>query len=102
VTTFDFCLQDESNSTRVLLLNSVTGDYIFCCGTFTLSGRGSIIKQGTGITLQHNAADRRVLARLSTTTRIGTASLQSPPGVVKCTIADRDIRNNSCVCGGPQ
>ncbi len=30
----------------------------------------------------------------------GTASLQSPPGTLKCVITDRETRNDTCVCGG--
>jgi hypothetical protein len=99
VMTFDVCLQDDSNATRVLLFSSVTGDYIFCCGQFTLSGKGSVTKQGGNITLQHNTSDRRVLGKFSTSSKSGSASLQSPPGTIKCTITDRDTRTNSCACG---
>ena len=99
VATFDICLQDDSISTRTVLFNSMTGDYVFCCGQFTLAGKGTVTRQGGNITLQHNAVDRRVLAKVSLSARSGIASLQSPPGSTKCTIADRDTRNNSCVCG---
>jgi hypothetical protein len=99
VTTFDLCLQDDSDVTRVLMFSSVSGDYIFCCGQFTVSGKGTIVKQGGNITLQHNTSDRRVLGKFSTSSKSGSASVQSPPGVIKCTITDRDTRNNSCSCG---
>ena len=32
VNTFDACLQDDSMGDTVLLWNSATGDYKFCCG----------------------------------------------------------------------
>jgi Concanavalin A-like lectin/glucanases superfamily/HYR domain len=98
VTSFDVCLQDDSSANRVLLFSSTTGDYMFCCGQFTLSGRGTVIKQGGNITLQHSSVDRRVLGKFSTTSKSGSGSLQSPPGVTRCTIADRDTRNNTCSC----
>lgn len=101
VQAFDVCLQDDSSASRVLRFNSFTGDYIFCCGQFTLTGKGTVVKQGGYITLQHNTGDRRVLGKVSVSAKNGTASLQSPLGVTKCTILDRDIRNNACVCIAP-
>lgn len=100
VTVFDVCLQDETSPNRVLLFNSFTGQYIFCCGTLTLTGTGTVTKSGSDITLQHNAADRRVLGKVSTSAKKGSASLQKPPGKIFCTITDQNIRNNTCVCGG--
>ena len=100
VSVFDLCLQDDSNSGTVLLINSVTGDYIFCCSGMTFSGKGTISKTGSTYKLTHNAIDRRVLATDDEAQHKGTASLQSPPGVTKCTITDRNTLNNSCTCGG--
>lgn len=98
VTVFDVCLQDDSNPSTVLLINSTTGDYRFCCGGTTFTGRGTVIVRGCTITLQHNPSDRRVIASIDNSVFRGTASLQSPPGTIKCTITDRDTRNNSCAC----
>ena len=44
VNAFDLCLQDDSNPNTVLLINSVTGDYIFCCSGMTFTGKGTISK----------------------------------------------------------
>jgi len=98
VAVFDVCLQDDSNSGTVLLFNSQTGAYRFCCGGTTFTGTGTVTQQGCVMTLQHNLATRRVLGQIDKTQFKGTASLQSPPGVKKCTITDRDTRNNSCAC----
>jgi hypothetical protein len=92
-------MQDDSNPATVLLFNSLTGDYRFCCGGSTLTGRGIVTIKGCIINLQHNAPDRRVLATVDKSVFRGTASLQSPPGSIKCTITDRDVRNNNCACG---
>jgi len=99
VTVFDVCMQDDSNPATVLLFNSLTGDYRFCCGGSTFTGRGIVTIRGCIINLQHNPFDRRVLATVDKSVFRGTASLQSPPGSIKCTITDRDVRNNSCACG---
>ncbi|HXG93318.1 MAG TPA: HYR domain-containing protein [Blastocatellia bacterium] len=95
VSVFDVFLKDDGDSGKTLMFNSVTGDYVFQCGSMTLTGRGSVVIKGGEITLTHNAADRRVLGRVLAATRIGTASLQSPPGTSACTILDRDITNNT-------
>jgi hypothetical protein len=98
VSVFDGCLQDESIPTMVLLFNTQTGDYRFCCSGSVFTGKGTVVKQGSVWTLTHNAADRRVNATLDGSTNRGNASLQSPAGTTRCTITDRDIRNNACTC----
>jgi hypothetical protein len=98
VTVFDVCLQDDSNPNNVLLINTLTGEYRFCCGGSVFAGTGSVIVKGCTITLQHNPSDRRVLAKLDKSVSRGSASLQFPPGSIKCTISDRDTRNNTCGC----
>jgi len=98
VTVFDVCMQDDSNPNTDLLFNSQTGEYRFCCGGTTYTGTGTVIVKGCIITLSHNDISRRVIASVDKTQFRGTASLQSPPGSLICTITDRDIRNNSCNC----
>jgi hypothetical protein len=98
VTTFDICLQDDSSAGAVILFNSTTGDYLFCCDGMQWTGRGAVQRQGNIYTLTHNTTGRRVLARYDGGQSKGTASLQSPPGVMRCSINDRDTRNNSCSC----
>jgi hypothetical protein len=98
VTTFDVCVQDDSQLATVLLFNSFTGDYLFCCGGTTFTGRGTVQKQGGTYTLTHNTAERRVMGKLEGPLNRGSASLQWPVGTMRCTISDRDTRNNSCSC----
>ena len=96
VTVFDVCLQDDSNPQVSLVFNSHTGDYRFCGVGVTSTGRGVVTRRGDIVTLEHNAADRRLIGRKSG--GLGTASLQSPPGSLAGSITDRDIRNNTCNC----
>jgi hypothetical protein len=98
VSVFDGCLQDDGNPTTVLLFNTLTGDYRFCCSGSVFVGKGTVVKQGNIWTLTHNTTDRRVLARLDVNSSSGTASLQTPPGTTRCTITDRKLTNNSCQC----
>jgi uncharacterized repeat protein (TIGR01451 family) len=95
---FDVCLQDDSNSGVVFLGNSVTGDYRFCCNGSVFTGKAAVTRRGSVITFEHNATDRRVLARVDGAVFRGTVALQSSPGTIRCTITDRDTRNNSCQC----
>ncbi|MFL6275670.1 MAG: HYR domain-containing protein [Blastocatellia bacterium] len=98
VAIFDLCIQDDSNPTTVVLVNTATGDYRFCCNGTTFTGRGKITIRGNTYTLEHNAADRRVLVTDDEGVHKATASLQLPPGITRCTINDRDTRNNTCQC----
>ena len=101
VTVFDVCLQDDSNSNRVLLFNSLTGDYRFCCDGLKFTGKGSVSRKGSICTLTQYAVDRRVQATVDSSMHKGTASLQAPPGSLLCSITDKDTRNNGCACSAP-
>ena len=98
VTTFDVCLQDDATPATVLLFNSQSGDYRFCCNGTVFTGKGTVITKGSVITLQHNTTDRRVQATVDLSVFKGSAAFQSPPGTTRCTITDRDLRNNACNC----
>jgi hypothetical protein len=98
INAFNACLQDDSNPNTVLLWNTQTGAYRFCCGGTAYTGTGTVQKQGNIYVLTHMATDRRVNATLDGAMNRGTASIQTPPGVMKCTILDRNLTNNSCNC----
>jgi hypothetical protein len=98
VTLFNACVQDDANPTRVLLWNTQTGDYRFCCNGSVFTGRGTVVTQGCIYTLNHIAADRRVSGKMDLSNFRGEGSLQAPPGKALCSISDRDIRNNTCQC----
>ena len=95
---FNVCLQDEGNPGTVFVGNSQTGAYRFCCGGTTYTGTATVVKHGNSVTFSHSPADRRVTVNYDGSALKGTASLQSPAGVVKCTINDRNTANNSCIC----
>ena len=98
VSTFDICIQNDSNASTVILINSATGAYRFCCDGQVYTGVGTIKKQGLVTILEHNPATRRVYAKVDKSTFIGTGYIQQPPGTSLCAITDRDIRNNTCNC----
>jgi hypothetical protein len=97
VTLFNACIQDDANPGRVLLWNTQTGAYRFCCNGTTFAGIGSVNNRGSSYTLTHNASGRKVSGNLDCSMTRGSGSLQ-PIGGAVCSISDRDIRNNSCAC----
>jgi uncharacterized repeat protein (TIGR01451 family) len=105
VTVFDICIQNNADASQVLLINSFTGDYVFCCqASLKVTGKGTVTKQGNTFTLTHNTSDRRVSGRTMPNGAggySGNASLQKPVGQTKCSFIDDDHRNNSCNCSAP-
>jgi hypothetical protein len=98
VRNFDVCLQDDSNPNIVFQGNSQTGAYTFCCGATTFTGIAQVSRRGNVVAFAHYAPDRRVQAIDDGSVFKGTAAVQSPPGTIRCTIGDRDTRNNTCMC----
>jgi subtilisin-like proprotein convertase family protein len=99
VSVFDTIVQDDSNPANELLWNSLTGAYRFCCNGTVFTGVGKSLRQGCIFTLDHTSGiDRRVLGRVDKAVHSGTASLQAPPGTIRCNFPDRDIRNDTVTC----
>lgn len=97
-TSFDICIQDDSNGS-LLQFNSTTGQYVFTnCAGLVVGGTGALVKKGNLITLQHNAPDRRLTARLDLSTNASTVTLQLLTQGNTLFISDRNIRNNTCAC----
>jgi subtilisin-like proprotein convertase family protein len=98
VNLFNVRLQDNANSGTVLLFNTTTGAYRFCCSGTTFTGVGTVANRGCTYTLTHNAADRRVSGQIDFSTFKGSGSIQLPIGTTRCTISDNDVRNNTSLC----
>lgn len=95
--TGEICLADDGNG-GALRFNSTTGDYMFCAANKKLTGTGTVRKSGSNITLEHSAPDRKVIARVNTSVKNASASVQSPVGKTLGTISDSDTSNNNCQC----
>jgi len=93
VTTFDQAIVSDSGGGSIFI-NTLTGDYMICCGGMIISGKGTITKKGCILTLTHNPPDRRLTVTYDTCKKEGKAVLQMPPGTNKCTIIDSDTRNS--------
>jgi hypothetical protein len=99
VTVFTGCVQDDSNPRNVVFYNHLTGDYRFCCdGVVVAAGVGTVQVRGCVVTITHSPTTARVQIKADTSTKTGSASVQTPVGVTRCTITDRDLTNNNCVC----
>jgi hypothetical protein len=107
VTVFSICLVDESNPGNVVLFNTQTGDYTFCCsGAVLASGRGVLTLRGCIGTIDERKGTRNVHIEFDTSANgkgKGTASIflggSSTP---KCTITDQNMAGNNCACpSGP-
>jgi len=96
VSVFNVCLQDDSNSSTKLLIDTVHGAYRFTCGGVSYVGAGAVLQSGCTFSLSQDAADRRVRATFSTSTKSGSASIQTPIGVVRGAITDRNMTDNNC------
>ena len=102
VSVFNGRFQDDSaGCNNTVLINTITGAYRWCCNGTIFTGVGTIKKVGNTITLTHNAPDRKIVFNISSGSFPPSAqgSIQSPPGTNRCTLQDRDTRNDTCVCG---
>lgn len=92
------CLVDDSNGNQIQF-DKATGAYTFTnCGSFTLSGIGTVTIKGSVITLVHVASDRRLYASVDESAKKGNASLATYSGGVLRTILDRNTVGDVCGC----
>ena len=103
VTTFSFCLQDDSNSGNVVLVNAQTGDFSFCCnGVPIASGRGTLTAKGCIGSIDAPKGDRQVHIQWDTSANSGigegTAYVMKRSTHMVCQITDKNMTNKSCTC----
>ncbi len=96
---FDQCVQDDTGG-DIFSFNMVTGDYRLtrCSTGLVIEGTGNLVKKGCTLTLQHNSNNRRILVRIDTCQKKGTATVQLLEQGVFFTITDRNTTNNTCSC----
>jgi hypothetical protein len=104
VTVFSGCLVDESNPGNVVLFNTQTGDYRFCCGGLLLAtGRGVLTIRACVGTIDQLKGDRKVHIEFDFSANNGrgkgTAAIffggSTNP---KCKITDMSMTGNVCSC----
>jgi len=100
---FSGCLQDESNPGNVVLFNTLTGEYRFCCnGQLLATGTGVLTIRGCIGTIDDLKGSRKVHIEFDFSANgvgKGTAALflngSTDP---KCKITDQNMSNNQCTC----
>jgi hypothetical protein len=93
-----FCVRDDSRG-QVFRLDATTGEYeINTCSGLVLTGTGKATRKGCTVTLVHNAADRRINAKIDDCQKKATVTVQlfGPPGTF--TITDRNTTDSGCAC----
>lgn len=104
VTVFSACLVDQSNSGNVVLFNTQTGDYRFCCsGVLLATGKGVLTIRGCVGTIDDQKGSRKVHIGFDFSANsghgAGTAALflngSTNP---KCSITDQSMAGNVCTC----
>jgi hypothetical protein len=90
-------LQDDTNPTTVLIWNTFTGDYRFCCGGTPIVGNAKVRNRGTQFTLTQTG-NVRLKATLDTSTNRGDAAIQVRNGA-SCNITDSNILDDTGSCG---
>jgi uncharacterized repeat protein (TIGR01451 family) len=98
VSVFTGCLQDESNPGNVVLFDSTTGKYTFCCnGQVILSGTGTATVRGCLVTISALSGNYRVAISADLSEKRGSATLRNGTQTV-CSITDMNMANNTCMC----
>ena len=102
---FDTCVQDNSNPSRFIRINTTTGDYEFndCSKGIVLTGTGAIGTSFCKIQLTDRGPDpkrpdRNVNVAINPCTGAATASVRGPGITGTVSLSDSNIGNNTCEC----
>ncbi len=98
------CLQDDSNPGSVVVFNPQTGDFTFCCGGVQIaSGTGTLTTRSNTGSIDGTKGDRQVHIQWDFSANNGlgegTAYVQKLSNKTICQITDRNISNDTCLCG---
>ena len=105
VTVLGPCLVDQTNPGNVVLFNTQTGGYRFCCsGALVASGTGVLTIRGCIGTIDDQKGDRRVHIAFDFSANngqgAGTAFIAfGGAGNTRCSITDQSMAGNTCTCG---
>jgi Beta-propeller repeat len=92
---FDVCFQDDGNGDS-FQFDSTTGEFRFTHSGLTLTGTGTVSRQGCLLVLQDNQSAQRVLVQVNECNNKGHAVIQIDSGKKKRTfvITDKDTTDN--------
>ena len=93
---FDVCLVDDGNGNS-FQFDSTTGEYRFTAGELTVTGAGTVSRQGCLTRLEDNQTDRRVLAQFNHCNNKGNAVIQiQSERKTTFVVTDKDTSDNYC------
>jgi hypothetical protein len=102
---FDYCVQDNNNPSRFILLNSETGAYEYhdCSKGIVLTGTGVISTAFCKIALTDKGPnpkrpDRNISVDINPCTLHAVASIKVNPTATTVNLTDSNITNNNCAC----
>ena len=94
--TFDVCFKDDGNGDS-FQFDSTTGEYSFTVGGSTLTGTGTLSRQGCLLVLEDNQSGRRVRAQVNECNNTAQAVIQIDSGKKRTfVITDKDTSDSDC------
>lgn len=100
IVVYTACLQDDSDPSVRILVNTVSGAYRFYAGGSVYTGMGRVTALGCTFTLNDLLPGLRVRATFSTATKSGNAALQLIGTGQIFTVMDRNMADNDCRSSG--
>jgi uncharacterized delta-60 repeat protein len=96
---FDTCLQDDSNG-NMLQIDSRTGEYRFtaCSTSLILTGTGAIKVKGCKITLTHTTADRNISVTIKSCKHKASGSIEALSTGKSFSLSDSSTTGSTCAC----
>ncbi len=102
---FDFCVQDDNNPSRFILVNSTTGDYEYhdCSKGVVLTGTGVVSTAFCKIAIfdrgpNPKRPDRQISIDINPCTAHAVASVKVSNTATTVNLSDTNINNNDCDC----
>jgi hypothetical protein len=93
---FDVCLSDDGNGDS-FQFDSTTGEYTFNAGGLTLTGTGTVSRQGCLLLLEDNQSDQRVKVHVNECNNQAQGVIQIQDGKKRTfVITDKDTSNSNC------
>jgi hypothetical protein len=95
------CIQDSASGST-LIIDLQTGAFTFCCvnvvDPITITGIGMIKVKGEYVFFEAMGPSYCISAKINLLTNEGIATLRAPMALLRCSIRDLNITDNTCEC----